>query len=72
VCQSASETQFWVSGFRVLCSRTAFCALSRWAWCPPCVPQDELMLDHLHTLRNFIATLLLPVGWWLNTLAIWR
>jgi len=30
------------------------------------------MLDHLHTLRNFIATLLLPVGWWLNTLAIWR
>ena len=31
--------QFWLSGLRVLCSRTAFsCALSRWAWGPPWCP----------------------------------
>lgn len=32
--------EFWVSGLRVLCSRTAFCALRpfRWAWCPPWCP----------------------------------
>ena len=27
----------WVSGLRVLCSRTAFCAFSRWAWVPAVV-----------------------------------
>src|SRR5215218_2539865 len=34
--------EFWTSELRVLCSRTPFCALSRWAWCPPWCPQDEL------------------------------
>ena len=48
-----------------------FCALSRWAWCPPCVPRMSSMLDNLRIHKTSMAILLLPLVR-VNTLAIWR
>ena len=50
-----------VSGLRVLCSRTAFCAISRGPDARRC-PQDELkLLDNLRIHQTSIAILLVPL-----------
>jgi hypothetical protein len=47
----------------VLCSRAAFCALSRWGRVPAVVsPRMSRMLDNLRIHREFMVILLLPLG----------